>query len=186
MGPPWAAVLQVYLVQHGFSTGFNSFRKYPPALVWGPPWAIVSIAALVWSSQKAAGELLLWCLRHLLPLLILWPWSSQDHFSCSPPPPPPLLLSALWHFTLFKICYHRGITSLVDGLSCVCHGPTVEWAGTSCIQLRAALALPSQRYTAPNHLLVKFKITLLFFHTHCVYPSCLIPNLKQFMKELGW
>jgi len=37
----------------------------------GPPWAAGELPASPWSSPRAAGESLLWCLEHLLPLLFL-------------------------------------------------------------------------------------------------------------------
>lgn len=62
-----------------------SFRPHPPAPPWAPPQALGSSAryplaagrepALLWSSteQRGCRELLLQCLKHLLPLLFQWP-----------------------------------------------------------------------------------------------------------------
>jgi len=73
--------------------GHSLLGVYPPAPVWdppqaaggyllhrGPPWAAGGQHASPWSSSRAAGAPLLWCLKHLLPPLHR-PWCLQSCFS---------------------------------------------------------------------------------------------------------
>ena len=75
---------------HGVTASFG----HPPAPAWGPPraaggyllhrgppWAAGGQPASPWSSPWAAGESLLWCLEHLLPLLLHRPRCLQSCFS---------------------------------------------------------------------------------------------------------
>jgi len=61
-----------------------SFRAYPPAPMWGPPWAAGGYLlhcgptwaagrqpVPLWSSPQAAGESWLQFLEHLVPVLLL-------------------------------------------------------------------------------------------------------------------
>jgi len=75
---------------HGVTASF----RHAPALASGPPraaggdllhrglpWAAGGQHVSSQSSPQAAGEYLLRCLKHLLPLLLHWPWCLQSCFS---------------------------------------------------------------------------------------------------------
>lgn len=68
----------------------------PQTAVWldllqcSPPWAARGPPVSPWSSLKATGESLLWCMKHFLSLLLCWPWCLQGCFSC-------ILLAPLSH-----------------------------------------------------------------------------------------
>jgi len=113
---------------------------YPPALAWGPPraaegyllhrgppWAAGAQPASPWSSPQAAGEPLLWCLEHLLPLHLHLTLVSAELFLTH-------ILSPLLCYRFFspsEICYHRHATSIADGLGLdhwwVCLGASWNW-----------------------------------------------------------
>ena len=75
---PWAAALHE-LPQRGslpWATGGDLLHRYPPWAAGAQPW-------WPWSSPRAVGESLLWCLEYLIPLLH-WPWCLQSCFDSSP------------------------------------------------------------------------------------------------------
>lgn len=138
--PAWDTFFRINLLRCGSSMGCS------PSGIPGPAWVLHGLqflqeiptcsgvgTSMGYSVHSCSGVVLTKSCRGTAALVPEAPPSPSYSLTLvftgsflMSPPPPPLLLSALWHFTLFKICYHRGITSLVDGLSCVCHGPTVE------------------------------------------------------------
>lgn len=54
----------VSLLQCGLSMDFSSFRNYPPAPAWGPPWSTVWMCASVQRCLWVAGKYLIQCLKH--------------------------------------------------------------------------------------------------------------------------
>lgn len=62
------------------------------------------------------GDSLLWCMEHLLPLLLCWCWCLQSCYSHVLT----LLSYVVLHSFFFSIswaCCHRGVTNTADGLS---------------------------------------------------------------------
>ena len=78
MGSPWCHSL----VWASSCSGMGLFLVC--RWVSAPPWISMGCGgqpASPWSSPRAAGKSLLWCLEHLLPLLLHWPWCLQSCFS---------------------------------------------------------------------------------------------------------
>lgn len=122
------------LLQHGLFTDHNSFRNYPTALAWGPPWSSVWISAQVWFSPHAAVKYLLWHLEHCLSLSFsdLDVPTAVSHFFLAPLP--------FWYFCL-KYVFAEVLQSWLMDSAVSCGGSIVEAAGTICVLHRAAPGL---------------------------------------------
>lgn len=57
----------------------RAFFRHPPALVWGPPWAVRGHSASPWSAPGAAGNVC--SSTRITSLLLHWPWCLQNSLS---------------------------------------------------------------------------------------------------------
>lgn len=133
------------LLQHGFFTGGNTFRKYSPTFVWGPLQVAMYIFVMMYLSLWDAEEPLLWHPEHFLPLLLHWPQCSQGCFSY------PFFLAPYYHaafLPLLKYTSPKEPPPCLRGSAMSCSG----WVGAGWNQLCLAWGSPglsSQRSLQP-------------------------------------
>ncbi|XP_074683769.1 LYR motif-containing protein 4 isoform X1 [Strix aluco] len=124
-----------------------SFRTCPLAPAWGPPQAADGSLlhhvppqaagaqpAPLWSSPWAAGESVLWCLEHLLLLLLHRPWRPQSCFShIFSIFFPAAIAGAQQFFPLLKYVIPEVLPPLLMGSALASDGSVLEPAGIGSV-----------------------------------------------------